>query len=150
MNDVGLGFNTEWRFQWWLLIENIRLCIAERVLTPVALVTAWIAWINQLTAQTYLKFSFLNVKLFGERERPSELNNPETYSQSSWNKDHISYMSTLTIWKQNPHVNRTRGVLMQYDHKKINTKIFQLLRWSHSPIENYTTYTKKKHLKQKL
>ena len=55
------------------------------VLTPVALVTAWIARIRQLTALTDLMFSFLNAKLFGDRETP-ELNNPETYPQSSWKK----------------------------------------------------------------
>ena len=55
------------------------------VLTLVALVTAWIARISQLTAITDLKFSFLNAKLFGDRETP-ELNNQETYPQSSWKK----------------------------------------------------------------
>ena len=40
------------------------------VLILVALVTAWIARISQLTALTDLKFSFLNAKLFGDRETP--------------------------------------------------------------------------------
>ena len=54
-------------------------------LTLVALVTAWIARISQLTALTDLNFSFLNAKLFGDRETP-EVNNLETYPQSSWKK----------------------------------------------------------------
>ena len=55
------------------------------VLALVALVIAWITIISQLTALTDLKFSFLNAKLFGDRETP-QLNNPETYPQSSWKK----------------------------------------------------------------
>ena len=55
------------------------------VLTLVALVTAWIAWISQLTALSDLNFSFLNAKLFEDKETP-EVNNPETYPQSSWKK----------------------------------------------------------------
>ena len=89
------------------------------VLTLVALVTAWIAWISQLTALTDLKFSFLNAKLFRDRETP-ELNNPETYPQRSWKKDHIFYISASIIWKHDPFANQTSGVLMQYDHKYVN------------------------------
>ena len=47
------------------------------VLTLVAVVTACIAWISQLTALSDLNFSFLNAKLFGDRETP-EVNNLET------------------------------------------------------------------------
>ena len=69
------------------------------VLTLVALVTDWIAWISQLTALTDWKFSFLNAKLFGDRETP-ELNNPETYPKSSWKRSYLIHfnLNNLQTW----------------------------------------------------
>ena len=113
------------------------------VLTLVALVAAWIAW-SQLIALTDLKFSFLNAKLFGDGETP-ELNNPETYPQSSWKKNYIFYISTSIIWKHDPFANQTSWVFMQYDHKLINK--YMIYCHDHTHQLKTTSHTqKKKHI----
>ena len=112
-------------------------------LTLVVLVTAWIARISLLTALTDLKFSFLNAKLFGDRETP-ELNNPETYPQSSWKKDHIFYISTSIIWKHDPFANQTSWVFLQYDHKLINK--YMIYCDDHTHQLKTTSHTQKKNI----